>query len=756
MYSVCLVDYNADPTASTQVPVNKELYIYDSLGTDDGLAVTEPTLTLTANSAGEFSCIIPETNYGYGRIITHRTRVVVRKNEKVIFIGRINEENRDLYLNEEIKAEGSLAVLNDTLTDKKTFTYVSLPYLLNYIFTNHNSKFPNEPWKQFNFPYDSQTDTSTNCFTGFVGRDDTDVNSNKISYYSINFYTTMDTLQELLSLANAVIKLDFNETSGMWDVYIYDKNNLPATSNQPIEFGVNLLDLVQNYDKTDFCSYVAPFGGDLIQEDKSIGEAVAGYIGNNPDAIYNHILMRGPDNYDYSIWDVSSDPDYANSGYWAFEFDIGAYNEAHPDNPLKQLYLSWRAYKFTTRNGYVVDNSWRVVSRFWDGGTPINQSLAFHELTSEDFTGEINEVIDLTDPTYTGASHIMMGGWGGLIKPLIRRDATVVEEADKLNVSGCDVIGTSDEEDLVHEAGSFYLYSKSLTNAFGRIEKKLEYDIEDSLIPMSPFTLPYNQNGIKATLYNEKALGYDAGSSSEDPDLETNKGAYELIPFNGAYSCIECELPEVGNPNRPRGVYITSRMHSYGTLDYNGKHWMINGMYAVLDTSKQLLAYKSAAEDNKGVGFTNIKREFIDLSKGQYYGAKYIRVGGYIGDGFGIECVPSDDAYSRNRLMAQAQLYLTSEQWEKVTIEATAVDLSMTSDEWDSLDVCTKAEVVSSFHGIEGLYYPITSLTLTLDSPENNTVRLGYDNDEYLSNQLSENLRLMSVEQTIEERRKES
>jgi hypothetical protein len=38
--------------------------------------------------------------------------------------------------------------------------------------------------------------------------------------------------------------------------------------------------------------------------------------------------------------------------------------------------------------------------------------------------------------------------------------------------------------------------------------------------------------------------------------------------------------------------------------------------------------------------------------------------------------------------------------------------------------------------------------------PENNSIKLGYDNDEYLSAQLAENTRLMSISQSIEERRR--
>ena len=749
MYSVYLTDYNSTPTETTATPTRKKLYIYDPITHDEGLIATEPTLSVEVNKAGSFSCTIPETNYGYGRIIKGLTRVVVEKNNKIIFMGRVNEEDRDLYLNQKIIAEGALAYLNDTLTDKKTFTSETtsgddeptLPNLINYIFNKHNSKFTTEPWKQFHLVV---------CEAQFVGRDNKSATSNRLTQYNLNFDNSMEVVTELVDLANGALKYEYNEENGWWDVYIYDKYNLPISSNQPIEFGLNLLDLVQSYSFNNIASVVAPFGGDLIQTSKEIGDVVAG--GTND--IYNHCMWRQADdpNYNYAIYPAG---EYSDQGYWAFAFDIGAYNNAHPNNHIKRLYLSWRAYKFTTENDYIADNSWRIYERIWDETLQayVYQTLGFKELTNDngEFESAINEVIDLTDPQYKGANYIMMGGWGGLITPLIRRDATVVESNDRLSIEPCRTF--EHENGLTHPANDkFYLYSDELINKYGRIEKKLEYDIEDKAVPMTsylPGTIPPTYGGI--TQYNGAVLGYEIRYDEEDnPDYERNKGKYVIREnFDSAYSCIEYELPVLGSSVRPRGVFVTSRMNDIG--DVNG--YKINGIYVVLDESHQVLSYKSAASSDKGFGFTNIYREYIDLSTPQNFGAKWIRVGGYVGGDFTVELYPSDDNFYPNKLMDQAKLYLTSSQWEKVTIEATAVDLSMTSSEWDSLDICTSVPVLSKFHGINSTM-PLTALELQLDSFENNSIKLGYDNDEYLSYQLSENLRLMSVSKEIEERSK--
>lgn len=769
MYTVSLFEYNTTPTATVPTPATDELYIYDPLTTDEGLMLTEPILSLEASCAGSFSCTLPETNYGYGRIIRHRTRLAVRKDDKIIFMGRINTDDRDLYLNQKIEAEGALAYLNDSLTEKKTFTKVSLEYLLNYIFTNHNNKFPDEPWKQFNFPYDVTTDTSTNCNAKFTGRDNEDVNSNKISYYSVNFYTSMETVSELLNLANAVLKLVYNSTTGKWDVYIYDKYNLPKAS-QPIEFGKNLIDLIQSYDATEICSAVAPFGGDAIQEDKSIGEKIGGArITGDPQDITQYssvsnfptdtekasyfyedaIYVRPKDNASaaYSIYSAN-EPGY---GYWVARFNIAVYNNAHPNNHLKKLYLSWRGNYFETipeepaGADKCEDCSWRVYDASWD-------SIGYRKIERAGgatiFDSAVNEEIDLTDPQYKGATYVIMCGHDRILTPCIRRDATVVEEADKLSIHDCDAFGSEESEDLVHEANSYYLYSKSLEKSFGRVEKKLEYDIEDQTKPLSTWVIPSSGTDWSVTMHLSTCLGYNSGDGT---DLESNKGNYEIVPFgDDAFRCIEYEIPPIGSPNRPKGIFVSSRFYTFGTYEYNGYHYQMDGLYAVFDAGGYVLAYKKA----DGEMFTQIENEYIDLSDAKFYGAKKIRVGGWNG-AIQVNLVPNDDSYSRNKLLAQAELYLTKQQWEKKVVEATAVDLNMTSSDWESFDICTDVEVLSDFHGIEGVWYPLTKLDLQLDMFENNIIKLGYDSDEYLSYQLSENLRLQSVAQTIEERRKE-
>lgn len=758
MYSVYLIDYDPNPGARPPEPPKREkLYIYDQLTHDEGMMLTEPELSIAASSAGSFSFNLPKTNYGYGKILRTITRIVVEKDDKVIFMGRINSDDEDLWQNQRIEAEGALTYLNDSLSEKRVFLNkgrtqeerLTVYKLAEEILEYHNDKFRDEPWKQFHVVPESDIPVQNRA--KFVGRDSENVNSDAISYYSINYDNPLELLQEIVELADGAFRIKYNEDEGYWDVYIYGKYNFPGNNSQPIEFGLNLLDLTKTNDNSNVATVVAPFGGELVQRSKAIGEAIAGfqmsyfpqgtpvpegwintYWANwYPDSIYVHDPTVTQNWYytKYQAHDVGS-------GYWVFKLNIDQYNQRNPQKPLKKLYVSWRGYTFTTGpeeeagEGQIEDCAWRIYDS-------VGNTLGYRAFNTPGFDSAIDEEIDLTNSEYYGATTIWVCGWGLSITPMIYRDAEISEENDRLTIEKCDEF--KDVDGFTHYAGSPYLISNDLVDKYGVIEKKLEFDIADSIVPITGVITPSTGSTV---------LGCFAGNASEDPNPDADRGNYQIIPFgDSGYSTIQYELPDHKDPSYPRGVFITCRMHYYGIYDWDNKHWLINGMYAVYDGVWQLLGYKEANVDSMGKSFNTVVNEYIDLSDAKYYGAKYIRAGNW-GDGVTFNVVPSDDIIQANRLLAQAKLYLSNYQWEKTVIEATAVDLNMTDDSWEALDICTNVGVYSVNY-----YFPITSLTIRLDDFSQNKVILGYDNEEYITTQLSQEQRLLSVSQSIEERR---
>ena len=132
MYSVYLRDYNSTPSERFITRSSEKLYIYDQISSDESLAIVEPELNLAASKAGEFTCTIPRTNNGFNKIIKGVTRLFVTKNEKIIFMGRTNEVEEDIWLNQVITAEGALAYMRRDILNRDE-NDIDFDYILKQI-----------------------------------------------------------------------------------------------------------------------------------------------------------------------------------------------------------------------------------------------------------------------------------------------------------------------------------------------------------------------------------------------------------------------------------------------------------------------------------------------------------------------------------------------------------------------------------------------------------------------------------------------
>ena len=87
--------------------------IYDPRLPD--LFVLEPTLTQKKNEQGELTFTIPKEHPRYGVLEKLKSRVKVYRDDTLIWIGRAIEDERDLYENRKVIAEGALAFLLESI-----------------------------------------------------------------------------------------------------------------------------------------------------------------------------------------------------------------------------------------------------------------------------------------------------------------------------------------------------------------------------------------------------------------------------------------------------------------------------------------------------------------------------------------------------------------------------------------------------------------------------------------------------------------
>jgi phage minor structural protein len=83
-----------------------------------------------------------------------------------------------------------------------------------------------------------------------------------------------------------------------------------------------------------------------------------------------------------------------------------------------------------------------------------------------------------------------------------------------------------------------------------------------------------------------------------------------------------------------------------------------------------------------------------------------------------------DDVTTVAALLAKGKAYLSDIQFENLVIQAKAIDLGLTSDEFNKFRLLDSIRVVSVPHGLDR-YFILSKLQIHLNNPENDTITLG-------------------------------
>ena len=209
------------------------------------LFVIEPELTQKKNEPGELSFTIPKEHPNYGVLEKLKSRIKIYRDDTLIWLGRAIEDDRDLYENRKVVAEGALSFLLDSVLRQFTFDGTATE-LFAWILAAHNARV-NE----------NQRLTLGNCdISGSVG------------------VTTKDYLSSWQALKTCLI-----DSFGGYLIVRYDENenpildylsDVPDTATQRIEFGENLIDLALNRSASETYTACVPLGAVLRDIDPEL------------------------------------------------------------------------------------------------------------------------------------------------------------------------------------------------------------------------------------------------------------------------------------------------------------------------------------------------------------------------------------------------------------------------------------------------------------------------------------------------------
>lgn len=218
------------------------LPLFDSC--NEELVLIEPKVVLEVNTSGSFTFKMPPNHPQFNLPKKMRSCIEVWHDDEQIFAGRSISDTVDFYNRKNIKCEGQLAYLNDSIQRPAEYHDMTVRGYLETLIAVHNS----------------QVDESRQFEVGIVTVKD----NNDSLYRYTNYNSTWTEIKEdLIDDLGGYIRVR-NQNGHRYIDYIADFSNV---CTQSIEFGENLLDCSRNIDLTDIATAIIPLGCRLEESD---------------------------------------------------------------------------------------------------------------------------------------------------------------------------------------------------------------------------------------------------------------------------------------------------------------------------------------------------------------------------------------------------------------------------------------------------------------------------------------------------------
>ena len=204
-----------------------------------------PVLNTELNTAGSFEFTMPPSHTFYDDINPLASTIEVYENETLLWFGRPVEVRMDYYSQKLVYCEGALSFFNDSVQRAYEYESVRNHTFFEDVVTAHNA----------------QVDSSRRFTVGNI------TVSNEYVERKLNYESTFDVLktQCIDEMGGYLFVRRENGVN-----YIDWLKDMPYTCNQPVEFGLNLLNLTSCFDVSSIATCVIPLGATDMDTDETL------------------------------------------------------------------------------------------------------------------------------------------------------------------------------------------------------------------------------------------------------------------------------------------------------------------------------------------------------------------------------------------------------------------------------------------------------------------------------------------------------
>lgn len=230
--------------------------ILDFTDEDKKLILLDPHLSMELNTAGSLEFTMPPMHTYYNSVQPLKSNVEVYEDNTMIWFGRVAETTVDFYKQKRVYCEGPLSYFCDSVQKQHAYENMGMYALFSAFISNHNSMVGDD--RKF--------------YIGSV------TVSGGITRVETCFESTYDLIKkECLEQAGGY--LFFRKSNGR--NYVDWLTSMPYSCNQPVEFGLNLLDFASTFDGSSIVTCVAPIG-EVIDEETGVVLTVADINDGSP------------------------------------------------------------------------------------------------------------------------------------------------------------------------------------------------------------------------------------------------------------------------------------------------------------------------------------------------------------------------------------------------------------------------------------------------------------------------------------------
>ena len=216
-----------------------------------------PSLEIELNTAGSFDFTMPPCHMFYADIHPLTSTIEVYEDEDLLWFGRPVEIKTDYLKNKQVYCEGALSFFNDTVQRPHEYDSIFVHDFFTTVIAAHNEQV--SPSRQFT-----------------VGNITVE---NKKVYRTLRYESTFDVLKRPCLNAEGGYFFIRREDGVNYIDWLAE---MPYSTNQPVEFGLNLLDITSGFNGSSIVTCVLPLG----ETDKETGEELTiASVNNGSDVI---------------------------------------------------------------------------------------------------------------------------------------------------------------------------------------------------------------------------------------------------------------------------------------------------------------------------------------------------------------------------------------------------------------------------------------------------------------------------------------